>query len=154
MEVVTALIVMGLLVASVPPSMIAIINYQTRQNEKRIAENIARNQIEYIKAQDYIWGNDTYPIRYDIIRPEINFGISVEAVPLSLSNDPETGNPWPADYWEPYTDEETGNVTIFDEGVQEITVTAWGFGGSPLAPKSTRPVFEIKFYKTDYEGRL
>lgn len=144
-EVVAAIIVLGLLVASVPSSLIAITNYQNRQNEKRIAENLARNQIEYIKAQDYIWGNVTWPVRYDIIRPEINFAFEVEAIPLDTNYEPYVP-------YIPYIDTGTGNVTIDDDGMQEITIIIWGFSGSPVSPASARPVLEVVTYKTDYEG--
>jgi len=52
-EVVIAVVVLGLLVAAIPTAMVVVINAQTRQNEVRVAESLTRSELEYIKAQNY-----------------------------------------------------------------------------------------------------
>ncbi len=116
-EVMITLVILGFLVLSIPAALLAITNAQFRANEMRMAELLTRNEFEYVKGQDYIWGNMTYPVQYDLVPASTNFGFNVKAQPI----DPETGQPNPT-----YQD---GNVTLVqDDGIQLITVTVYGFG--------------------------
>jgi hypothetical protein len=120
-EVVIAVLVLAILVGSVPAAMIAVSNAHFRANQIRIAENLTRNQFEYIKSHEYVWGNVTYPLvgygRYEPIPVyDASFGLTVDAWPI----DPTTG----------------GNTTKISElpvlyndyGIQLITVTVYSFG--------------------------
>ena len=52
-EVLMAVVVLGLVVAAVPPVMVLVSNAQVRQNELRIGQNFTRSQFEFIKSQTY-----------------------------------------------------------------------------------------------------
>jgi len=56
-EVTIAVVVLGLLLASIPAAIVVSINTQHRQYETRVAESLSRSQLEYIKARDYVAGS-------------------------------------------------------------------------------------------------
>ena len=121
-EVTIALIVLAFLVGSVPAAMLAVSNAHFRANEIRMAENLTRNEFEYIKSQDYKLGNVTYPLvgkdGYQLILPDSGFGLHVDAWPIY----PSTGNEIEIDY---------GQLPVVykhDYGIQLITVEVYGFG--------------------------
>jgi Tfp pilus assembly protein PilV len=119
-EVVIAVLVLAILVGSVPAAMIAVSNAHFRANQMRIAENLTRNQFEYIKSHDYIWGNTTYPVEYGEIMPvDVGVGLHVDAWPI----DPETGVAYT-----PYLDPADNVVKSQDDGIQLITVTVSSYG--------------------------
>jgi len=101
-EVVIAIAVLGFVVATVPAALLVINQNQYRWNEQRTAENLTRNQIEYIKVTAYIAGNATNPRpQYkEVPVPVDNWDIVVYAQPMLLPN---------------------GD----DKGLQEITVSVW-----------------------------
>ena len=104
-EVVVAIIVLALILASVPPVLLLIMHSQFSWTEQRVAESMTRNQIEYIKAAEYIPGNITHPqpAYTPVPKPDETYEIIITAQPI----DPVTK--------EPLTDGE-------DESVQEITI--------------------------------
>ena len=128
-EVVIAIAVLGIVVASVPAAVMAIHNAQFKQNELRISERMARAQFEYIKSQEYIPGNTTAPglPKYlEIPSPEVgSYFIKVTAYPI----DPET-------YERLITNPED------DQGLQEIEVIVFGIHG-----ESAAPLYETSDYK-------
>ena len=119
-EVVIAIMVLGLVVASVPLAVMAIYNAQFKQNEQRIAENIARYEFEYIKSQDYIPGNSSLfipPSPYDDGNPLRG---SYYAKNYVYFVDPETH--------ESYAD------PLKESGIQEIVIWVYGIRGEDYAP--------------------
>ena len=119
-EVTIALIVLAFLVGSVAAALLAASNAHFRANEIRVAENLTRNEFEYIKSQNYILGNITYPIQYDVLPGIAGFGLRV---PPAQPIDPTTGDPYT-----PYLDIDRGVTTVQDDGIQLITVEVYGFG--------------------------
>jgi prepilin-type N-terminal cleavage/methylation domain-containing protein len=151
-EVVIAIVVLGMMVAAIPTSMIVISNAQFRQNESRIGENIARSQFEYIKAQPYIWGNETSindqtgkheRVSYDSIdlTGELeSYGIRVLAEPI----DPVTRERLRDIYGEAYDGQ--------DGGVQEIEITVFGWRNDEEG--DARYIFRIINYKVAREFEI
>lgn len=79
-EVVIAIVVLGFLVASIPPAMVAVANSQFRQYELNIARDLTRSQFEYIKAQPYNPASETSSDLYDNLPQDImpsGYGIYV-----------------------------------------------------------------------------
>jgi hypothetical protein len=122
-EVVISIVVLAFVVASVPTAMIVVHNMQAQQDERRVAEYLTRNQLEYIKSQCYHWGNVTgdcdyqrmncqgYPVCYDKISFTENYYLEVVAVPIdkdTLQALPVLSGP-------------TGPY-VEDQGIQEITI--------------------------------
>jgi len=105
-EIVISVALLGVITASIPPALIVITNNQFRWNEQRTAENLARNQIEYIKVTSYIAGNSTNPQpQYGLVtKPPDQWLVQVLAQPL----DPLTMLPLPSGQ---------------DQGIQKIRVT-------------------------------
>ena len=138
-EVVIAIVVIGFVVASVPAAMMAIHNAQFRQDELRIAESLTRNQFEYIKSQDYIWGNTThtYPPVYDEVNPPLgSYFMDVMAYPI----DPVT-----------YARlDPAGKGYVDDGGLQEIVITVYGFRTRATQSGEYLPVIETKNYRAAY----
>jgi Tfp pilus assembly protein PilE len=128
-EVVIAVLVLALLVGSVPAAMIAVSNAHFRANQIRIAENLTRNEFEYVKSHDYIWGNMTYPDYLEgVIMPvDVGFGVTVKAEPINKA----TGVAYT-----PYLDPADNVVKSQDDGIQLITVTVYGFGQRPEPSKT------------------
>ena len=106
--------VMGLafIVAAVTPVMVLIVNTQVRHDEEQIANNLTRAQFEYVKSQEYSWGNESWPVTYDVVVPDVQYGFDVDV--------------WPID---PVTHIHLGPG--LDEGVQEITITIYGYSLDP-----------------------
>jgi prepilin-type N-terminal cleavage/methylation domain-containing protein len=107
-EVVIAIAVLAFMTASVPRALIMVTNNQFRWNEQRTAENLTRNQIEYVKVTQYIAGNITNPLpQYNLVpKPSDNWSLQVVAQPI----DPVT----------------YGNLTTGqDKGLQRITVSVY-----------------------------
>jgi type II secretory pathway pseudopilin PulG len=105
-EVTVAVIVLALLLACVPPVLLAIAKAQYSWSEQRTAESLARNTVEFVKATPYIYGNGTnwWP-EYeppDYV-PNTTWDIEIAAQPVNT------------DTHEPLYGE--------DEGMQEVTVT-------------------------------
>jgi hypothetical protein len=105
-EVTIAVVVLALLVASVPPVLLAIAKAQYSWSEQRTAESLARNTVEFVKATPYIYGNETKwcpdyePPDYV---PNSTWHIEIDAQPVTIDNhEPLNGD---------------------DEGMQEVTVT-------------------------------
>lgn len=107
-EVVVAIIVLALILAAVPPVLALILHSQFSWTEQRVAESLTRNQVEYIKAAEYIPGNSTHPLPVytQVPKPDDTYEIIITAQPI----DPDTKAPLP--------DGE-------DESVQEITIQVY-----------------------------
>ncbi len=137
-EIVIAIVVLSFVVASIPTAMIVVHNMQAQQDERRVAEFLTRNQLEYIKSQCYIWGNVTgdceyqrmncqgYPICYDTVEFTENYHLEVIAIPI----DPITYEPLP----------EQSGPYVNDQGIQEITIRV-------MKPGQTTPVLVTTNYK-------
>lgn len=123
-EVVIAVAVLALILAAVTPVLASITNYRFRWNEQRVAENLARNHIEYVKVKPYIEANSTVPNpvyvsgnETALVKPNPSWDIIVKAVPVQLITD-GTGST-------------TREVIDFipsgevDQGIQEIQVTVY-----------------------------
>jgi len=111
-EVVIALAILALITASVPSALLMITNYQFRWNERRTAENLTRNQIEYIMNSDYTTGGCGIagrPACTTVPVPTGYWEIMVVAQPIQLN--PST---YPI-----ITPLPNGQ----DQGVQQVTVT-------------------------------
>jgi type II secretory pathway pseudopilin PulG len=108
-EVVIAVVVLGMLVAAVPPVMVMVANAQFRNNELNIAQDVTRSQFEYIKAQDYNNGTLSSTL-YD-------------QVPLPSGYSMQVAYDW--------IDPSTGNITSVNEGIQRVTITVFGWRYNP-----------------------
>jgi len=140
-EVTIALIVLAFLVGSVPAAMLAVSNAHFRANEIRMAENLTRNEFEYIKSQDYKLGNVTYPLvgkdGYQLILPDSGFGLNVEAWPIYPGNGTEVNKVL----------NESGTVVYDnDYGIQLITVEVYGFG-QRYGESGSKPLLVSTNYK-------
>ena len=124
MEVVIAVAILALILAAVTPVLVLITNYRFHWNEQRVAENLARNHIEYVKVRPYIEANATDPNPVYVFgnepalaKPNASWDIYVTAVPVLLVTD-ATGNT-------------TREVIDFDplgevdQGIQEIQVAVY-----------------------------
>ncbi|MDY6893243.1 MAG: hypothetical protein SVO26_05985 [Chloroflexota bacterium] len=117
-EVAISVSVLGIMASTVPGVMVLIMDRQFQHNEEQIAENLTRSQFEFIKSQDYVWGNDTElydyetghwkRVTYNLVEPPSNYRIRVLADPIN----PETGEAL-----------NSGE----DMGTQLITVTVFGY---------------------------
>jgi type II secretory pathway pseudopilin PulG len=129
-EVTIAVVVLGLLLASIPAAIVVSINTQHRQYETRVAESLSRSQFEYIKAQDYTpWDKvcgwcATMPYGKPLPSVE-NYIVQYESVPISLAGEELGGG-----------DE--------DSGVQKIVVNVFRD-----TPTGTKPILETTNYKVD-----
>ena len=69
-EVLIAIVVLGLIMASIPPVLLLITHSQFTWNEQRVAESISRNQVEYMKAlpfqEDGSYGLVPHPSTFEI----------------------------------------------------------------------------------------
>ena len=91
-EVVIAIAVLALIIATVTPVLVLITHYRFSWNEQRVAENLARNHIEYIKVQPYVPGpSPSYRPPPTPSGLDGSWDVTVEAVPVILRTDP-TGN--------------------------------------------------------------
>lgn len=124
-EVVIAVVVLGLITASVAPVLVLITKSQFSWSEQRIAESLTRNQIEYVKVAAYIPGNETLPQYAEVPRPD-TYDIVIVAQPI----DPETKAELPLE----------SEPDVYDKGVQEITVSIYHVD---------RLVLQTKNYKVD-----
>ena len=106
-EVVIAVVVLGLITASVAPVLVLITKSQFSWSEQRVAESLTRNQMEYVKVAQYEprTGNETLPQYAEVPVPDDTYDIHIVAQPI----DPATREPLDAG----------------DEGVQEITVSIY-----------------------------
>ena len=119
-EVVIAVVVLGLITASIAPVLLLITKSQFSWTEQRVAESLARNQIEYIKVASYIPGNETLPQYAEVPTPDDSYDIDIVAQPV----DPATREPLVAD----------------DQGIQEITISIY---------HADKLVLQTKNYKVD-----
>jgi len=119
-EVVIAVVVLGFMLASVPPVLLLMTNTEFRHNESRVAEGLTRCQIEYIKSAPYDAATESHPIpEYDTVPvPDPSYEVDVVATPIKIR--PQ------------WSDEEGRHVMIheplapgIDEGIQEIRVTVF-----------------------------
>ena len=142
-EVVIAIVVLGLIVASVPTAIIEVNNFQSRQRELRIAENLARTEFEYIKSQPYIPGPLmlTFPSPYlgqtKMQAEEFRLGGTYFVKNEVYFVNPDTLESFLA------TPESVGN----ESGIQKIVVKVWGVRGSE---NNYQPLYETIDYKTNH----
>ena len=128
-EVVIAVLVLAILVGSVPAAMIAVSNAHFRANQIRIAENLTRSEFEYIKSQNYILGNVTYPLvggpeGYQLIPvDDAGFGFTVDAWPIYPGNGTAVKKVVTGDETNPGP-----TLYEYDFGIQLITVAVYGLG--------------------------
>ena len=145
-EVVIAIVVLGLIAASIAPVMVVVVNAEFRRNELKIGEIMTRNQFEYVKSQDYMWGNTTYtyPPQYEEAAPvtESYYTVTI-AEPVRWNEDLEI-----YELLIPGPDNDCGDSDcVDDEGIQEITVTVFGFRVRQDQTGDLRPLLETKDYK-------
>jgi type II secretory pathway pseudopilin PulG len=114
-EVLVAVVILGLIAASIPPAIIFSTRSVFAQKERTIAEYLTRNQVEYIKSSAYIsgevgpWDPDGYPDYSEVPVPDNTYEILVVARPIDVND---------------VTGEHEGYLAVpgFDEGIQEITI--------------------------------
>ncbi|MEE9491676.1 MAG: hypothetical protein V3V80_05175 [Dehalococcoidia bacterium] len=119
-EVVIAVVVLGLITASIAPVLLLITKSQFSWSEQRVADSLTRNQMEYIKVATYIPGNETLPQYAEVPTPDDTYDIDIVAQPV----DPATREPLVAD----------------DQGIQEITISIY---------HADKLVLQTKNYKVD-----
>ena len=144
LEVVIAVVILGLITASVPP-VLMLLNYQQfKWNEQTVAESLVRTQIEYIKGSPYIDGNATVPnpVYATVPVPSDGYRINVTARPIIITPIPApTPTPGPSPAPTPihqYVD--FTQVGASDVGIQEITVEVYHVN---------KLVLSVKAYKVD-----
>ena len=127
-EVSVAIVVLALILAAIPPVLVLILHSQFSWNEQRVAESLTRNQIEYIKAVQYIPGNATHPQpEYATVpKPNETYDIVIVAQPI----DPSTKAPLPDGQ---------------DEDIQEIIIRIY---------HDDRLILQTTSYKVDRLGIL
>lgn len=136
-EVVIAIVVLGLVVASVPVAIMAVHNFQARQRELRFVENLAVSEFEYIKSQPYVPGNDSYQFRFP--SPYLDQTVMVAEEP-SLGGTYYVRNE--VFFVDP--DSLTTSQNPEDEsGIQKILIRVWGVRGTGYVP-----IYELSDYKT------
>ena len=108
-EVVIAVVVLAVILASIPPVLVLITHSQFSWTEQRIAESLTRNQMEYVKVASYIAGNETDPLpQYaEVPTPDDTYEIDIVAQPV----DAQTKEPLDP------------GLGVYDEGIQDITVS-------------------------------
>lgn len=122
---VIAVVVLGFLLASVPPAMAMVSNAQFRLYELRIAQDLTRSQFEYIKAQPYNNGTLSSTLYNQVPRPS---GYSMQV----------------AYDW---IDPSTGNITSVNKGIQRVTITVFGWRYNPA--KDLIHILQTTDYKVD-----
>jgi type II secretory pathway pseudopilin PulG len=126
-EVVIAIIVLGLITAAIAPTLMMINKAEFRRGEQKIAESLTRNQLEYIKSVPYIYGNltDPYPAYTEVPAPDGSYDVELIVQPITIN---------------PVTQEHSPLDPGQDEGIQEITVQIYHVD---------KMVLETKNYKVD-----
>ena len=135
-EVVIAIVVLGLITSSVPPVLILLNNSQFKWNEQTVSESLVRTQIEYIKGSPYIYGNATVPNpvyktvldvegNMTALVPDEDYRIEVIAIPIQIDSGTRVHSPLPSGQ---------------DKGIQEITVEVYHID---------KLVLSVKNYKVD-----
>ena len=146
-EVVIAIVVLGLITSSVPPVLILLNNSQFKWNEQTVAESLIRTQIEYIKGCPYIYGNATVPNpayktvldadgNMTVLVPDEDYRIDVIARPVLILPAP-TPSPMPSPAPTPvhqYVDFNQPGAE--DLGMQEITVEVYHVDKLVLSAKN------------------
>jgi type II secretory pathway pseudopilin PulG len=143
-EVVIAVVILGLITSSVPPVLILLNDQQFKWNEQTIAESLVRTQIEYIKGSPYIYGNATVPnpVYEKVPVPSDGYSINVTARPIIIiplpAPTPTPGpNPAPTPIHQYVNFSQPGAV---DVGIQEITVQVYHLD---------KLLISVKNYKVD-----
>jgi hypothetical protein len=137
-EVVIAIVVLGLITSSIPPVLILLNDQQFKWNEQTIAESLIRTQFEYIKGSPYIYGNVTVPdpVYRTVPVPGDDYRIDVIARPVVILPAP-TPSPRPSPAPTPirqYVDfDQPGDK---DLGMQEITVEVYHVDKLVLSAKA------------------
>ena len=124
-EVVIAIVVLGLVGVSIPAVMVMVADADFRWNEQIIAETLTRNQMEYIKSGEYDDGDGTYPVYGVVPVPNDTYEIEITARPIHIDPGTRVHQELPEGQ---------------DEGIQEITVRV--FHADSL-------VLETRNYKVD-----
>ena len=132
-EVVIAVVVLGLLTSAVPPVFVMLTKAEYRRDERRVAEALIRMQMEYVKSAAYIdnYGNETGRVYATVPVPDESYLVNVDVVPVHI--DPETRTRTPL-------------APAFDEGIQEITVEVYHVDKNV---EVDTPVLAAKSYKVD-----
>ncbi len=89
-EVVIAMVILGLITSTVPPVMILITKAEFKRNEQRVAESLTRNQMEYVKSASYIAANSTNPDPAYGEVPVPNESYKIEVIVQPIQVDPVT----------------------------------------------------------------
>ena len=126
-EVVIAIVVLGLITSSVPPVLIVLNNSQFKWNEQTVSESLVRTQIEYIKGSPYIYGNATVPnpVYTTVPVPGDGYRIDLIVQPIQIDSGTRVHSPLPSGQ---------------DKGIQEITVEVYHVD---------KLVLSVKNYKVD-----
>jgi type II secretory pathway pseudopilin PulG len=137
-EVVIAIVVLGLITSSVPPVLILLNDQQFKWNEQTVAESLVRTQFEYIKGSPYIYGNATVPnpVYTTVPVPSDGYRIDVIARPVVILPAP-TPSPMPSPAPTPihqYVDFIQPGAK--DLGMQEITVNVYHVDKLVLSAKA------------------
>jgi Tfp pilus assembly protein PilE len=131
-EIVVTLIVAGLLVGSIPPALAAIVRAQTSTQERRIGEVLTRSEFEYIKSQPYRWGNTSHPYYDRVPALTEDYRVTVDAQPVY----PDTYKPILL------VDDPVGDL-----GIQQITITVYGYHLLSEDPQDLKPLMTTINYK-------
>jgi len=144
-EIAIAIVVIGFLAGSVLASMTVVFNMQTRQDQKRIAEYLTRNEFEIIKTLPYSWGNETGNARPDYYALSLTMGIppvTTQDYWLDVVAIPINGNSTDSipDYSEqPLLAPDYQHVD--DQGIQKVTIYVYS------GLESSKPLLVTTNYK-------
>ena len=124
-DVVIGIAILTLILATVTPVLVALTNYRFQWNEQRVAENLARNHMEYVKVRPYIEATEDNPSPVYVlgnetvlVKPNPSWEVNVEAYPVRFTTiGGET------DYDLITEDELAAGET--DQGIQEIYVAVY-----------------------------
>ncbi len=106
-EVLVAMTILGLIAASFPPAILFSTKAVFAQQERTIAENLSKNQVEYLKSCDYVESDGDYPVYEEVPVPDDSYDVIVTARPIHIDPDTLAHEVLPPTQ---------------DEGIQEITV--------------------------------
>jgi len=171
-EVLVSLVILGLLLAALVPFAVFAQQNEVRRNEIRIGESLSRSQLEYLKIQPYVWGNETWPpmLGYEEVSVPGAYAVRFYAVPVDPKAGQELGPDGRYDWyigdqgnttcecapcWTYLDDEQVrracpGNgseTCAADWGIQKITIDVFGWRYRPDPSEGSRMIFETTGYK-------
>jgi len=86
-EIIIAVVVLGLILMAVPPVLLVITHAQFTWNEQRAAEALTRNQVEYLKVTPYLSYEDGEGPYTTVPLPDETYRITLDVVTVDPGED-------------------------------------------------------------------